>query len=145
MSAHRASLSRLIALASLLVAPLVLAQSAPPPPKQGAVCRDDIAALCPGIQPGKGAHRAVAQCLESQLDALSTQCRAHVDAMRARAEAARQACQPDVEKFCAGIAPGAGAIRQCLRQHASELSDACKAVHAGHQGPAPPAAAPTSK
>ena len=144
MPAHRASLSRLIAVSSLLVAPLVFAQGAPPPPKQGGVCRDDIAALCPGVQPGNGAHRAVAQCLESHLDALSTQCKAHVDAMKARMEAARQACQPDVEKFCASIPPGGGAIRQCLRQHASELSDACKAVHAGHQGP-PPASAPAGK
>jgi hypothetical protein len=144
MTAHRASLARLIAFSSLLVAPLVFAQGAPPPPKQGGVCRDDIAALCPGVQPGKGDHRAVAQCLESHLDSLSTQCRAHVDAMKARAEAARQACQPDVEKFCANVQAGGGTIRQCLHQHASELSDACKAVHAGRHGP-PPASAPPTK
>lgn len=144
MRPDRLSLPRLIALTSLLAAPLVLGQAAPPPPaKQGGACREDIATLCPGIQPGKGARRAIAQCLATQEDKLSTQCKAHVDAMRARFEAARQACQPDVEKFCAGVAPGGGAVMQCLKQHASELSDACKAVHARGRAPAPPDAATT--
>lgn len=136
---HRVPLSPLLTLAALLAAPLVLAQTSPPPPKQRGACRDDIATLCPGIQPGRGAHRAIAQCLATQEDKLSTQCKAHVDAMRAKFEAAKQACQPDVEKFCAGVTPGGGVVMQCLKQHASELSDACKAVHArAHRPPPPP-------
>jgi hypothetical protein len=35
-------------------------------------------------------------------------------------------CAADVQKFCAGIEHGQGRIRDCLIQHTSELSDACK-------------------
>jgi hypothetical protein len=36
------------------------------------------------------------------------------------------ACKADMEKFCAGVKPGHGAIRDCLKQHAADLSPACK-------------------
>jgi len=64
--------------------------------------------------------------------------------MKAKMEAAKQACQPDVDKFCSGVAQGGGRIMQCLKQHESELSDACKAAQPQHRGPppAPPAAPP---
>jgi hypothetical protein len=35
-------------------------------------------------------------------------------------------CSEDVEKFCKNIKPGGGAIMDCLEEHESELSDACK-------------------
>jgi hypothetical protein len=124
--------------AALLATPLAFAQGGPPPAKTVGPCKDDIAALCPNIQPGAGAHGSVARCLESQQDKLSPQCKTHLDEMKARAEAARQACQPDVEKFCAGVAEGGGRIMQCLHQHASEVSDACKAQWAKHPRPPPP-------
>ena len=36
------------------------------------------------------------------------------------------ACKADVQKLCAGVQPGDGRIMQCMKQHESELSDACK-------------------
>jgi hypothetical protein len=45
----------------------------------------------------------------------------------------RQACQADFEKFCADVQPGGGARIRCLRQHAADLSDACKAAFAARQ------------
>ncbi len=38
----------------------------------------------------------------------------------------RGACRADYEKFCKDVRPGQGRIVQCLRQHESELSAACK-------------------
>lgn len=45
----------------------------------------------------------------------------------------RQACQADFQKFCADVQPGGGARMQCMRQHAAELSDACKAAFVARQ------------
>lgn len=144
---RQSTVPALFAVASLLLAPLCFAQGAPPPAgspppgKGGGVCRADIAALCPDLKPGPGEHRAIAQCLQSQADKLSAPCKAHLDEMKARMEAAQEACKPDVEKFCSAVTEGEGRIMQCLHQHQSELSDACKAVQPKRHGP-PPGAPP---
>jgi hypothetical protein len=50
----------------------------------------------------------------------------------------RQACEPDVQKFCEGAQPGGGRIKACMAQHKDELSqpcrDALKSARAQHQG-----------
>ena len=38
------------------------------------------------------------------------------------------ACRGDAQKFCQGIAPGGGKIRDCLAGHADDLSPACKSL-----------------
>jgi Cysteine rich repeat len=38
----------------------------------------------------------------------------------------RGACKADIEKLCPGIQPGGGKIRECMKQHEADLSDACK-------------------
>jgi hypothetical protein len=40
----------------------------------------------------------------------------------------REACRPDVERFCKDVPPGGGRIRQCLKAHRAELSDVCKSA-----------------
>ena|SRR5579872_5842913 len=35
-------------------------------------------------------------------------------------------CAADIQKFCAGVQPGGGAIAQCLKAHQADLSEACK-------------------
>jgi hypothetical protein len=35
-------------------------------------------------------------------------------------------CRADVQKFCQGIAPGGGRIRECLASHADALTPACQ-------------------
>jgi hypothetical protein len=35
------------------------------------------------------------------------------------------ACKADKDKFCAGISAGGGKLRECFKQHASELSAEC--------------------
>lgn len=135
-----------LSLASLALATLAFAQGAPPPPApppaRGGACRADIAALCPNLTPGKADHRAIAECLMSQQDKVSAPCKTEMEQMKAKMEAAKEACQPDVDKFCSTVAKGGGQVMQCLKQHESELSDACKAAQPKqHKGPpAPPPA-----
>ena len=35
-------------------------------------------------------------------------------------------CAADIQKFCADVQPGGGAIVQCLKKHEADLSEACK-------------------
>ncbi len=56
-------------------------------------------------------------------------------------ERVKEACKPDVEKFCRGIQPGDGRIAACLKSHDSELAPAChqivdkveSAIHEAHE------------
>lgn len=46
----------------------------------------------------------------------------------------REACRTDVERLCKDVKPGEGRIRECLKTHATELSDGCKAaIHEARQ------------
>jgi len=38
------------------------------------------------------------------------------------------ACLSDAKSLCAGVQPGGGKIRDCLKSHVKDLSDDCKAV-----------------
>jgi hypothetical protein len=49
-------------------------------------------------------------------------------------ERSRTACAADVQKFCANVERSKDAIRGCLKAHAAELSDACKAASGGQRG-----------
>ncbi|HVP62983.1 MAG TPA: cysteine rich repeat-containing protein [Myxococcaceae bacterium] len=104
-----------------LGASAALAQQASAPARP---CAADVARLCPGVQPGHGAMR---QCLQQNADQLSAECKAHIEQARQHFRAVHEACQGDVAAFCANVTPGAGRIAACLREHASELSDTCKA------------------
>ena len=35
-------------------------------------------------------------------------------------------CKTDVTKLCAGIEPGTGGIRACIKSHMAEVSDPCR-------------------
>ena len=108
-----------------------LAEQPPSTPQPASACRADVARLCPGVQPGRGAIR---DCLRQNADQLSDECKAHLDQAHQKFQAAREACQPDVAKFCADVKPGGHRIAACLREHASELSQACQAAMAPRQG-----------
>ena len=43
-----------------------------------------------------------------------------------RAAAVGKACKADVKQFCADVKPGKGAIADCMKEHATDLSDGCK-------------------
>ena len=38
----------------------------------------------------------------------------------------RGACKNDIKTLCGSVQPGGGRIRDCLRDHRSEVSQACK-------------------
>ena len=38
----------------------------------------------------------------------------------------RGACLQDVKTLCAGVQPGGGRIRDCIREHRAQLSQDCK-------------------
>jgi hypothetical protein len=111
-------------LLATLGAGAALAQETPSTPPQRP-CAADVARLCPEAQPGRAGVRA---CLQQNADQLSAECKAHIDRVRQKFQAAREACQPDVARFCAEVKPGGHRIAACLRQHASELSEACQAA-----------------
>ena len=46
----------------------------------------------------------------------------------------RGACKVDLEKLCAGVQPGGGRIRECMKAHRDQLSDACKTAIASRMG-----------
>jgi hypothetical protein len=54
---------------------------------------------------------------------------ASVQKSEARAKM-RAACGTDIEKFCANVERGKGAMRSCLESHQNDLSAACKAARA---------------
>jgi hypothetical protein len=109
---------------AILGAGTALAQAAPSAPSPQRPCAADVARLCPGVQ-GRAGVRA---CLQQNADQVSAECKAHIDQMHQKFQAAREACQPDVARFCADVKPGGHRIAACLREHASELSPACQAA-----------------
>jgi hypothetical protein len=40
----------------------------------------------------------------------------------------QSACMSDVKALCGSIQPGGGRIRDCMKQHSSQLSASCKAA-----------------
>ena len=105
---------------STLCASAALAQSTTPPAN---ACKADVARLCPDAQ----GHKDIRACMQQNADQVSAECKAQIDARRAKFQAAREACQPDVAKFCSDVQPGGRRIVACLKQHAAELSDTCRA------------------
>ncbi|MCX5845501.1 MAG: cysteine rich repeat-containing protein [Deltaproteobacteria bacterium] len=49
--------------------------------------------------------------------------------------AVKNPCSEDIEKFCKNVKPGPRAIMNCLEEHESELSNACKEYEAKLEGP----------
>ncbi|HET7756784.1 MAG TPA: cysteine rich repeat-containing protein [Steroidobacteraceae bacterium] len=63
----------------------------------------------------------------------------------------REACQADMQKFCANVKPGHGRMRQCIIQHKDALSPACRDAllkatprHRMPTKPVSPGASPTN-
>ena len=90
-------------------------------------CREDAAKLCKDVKPGRG---AIARCLKEHQSELSPACKDNMAKAKAKArekaKEVKEACKDDAKKLCEGIKPGHGKIIQCLKQHESDLSPACK-------------------
>lgn len=86
-------------------------------------CAEDAARLCKGVQQGQG---RVARCLKEHANELSPACKENIGKAKEKVRDFKQACRDDSAKLCKGTKPGGGRILQCLKQHESELSPACK-------------------
>jgi len=94
-------------------------------------CTADMAKLCPGVEPHSDASRA---CMRQHRDAFSPACRSDMEARRkVMLDKIKAACNPEIAKFCAG-GEEQGGPGHCLREHAADLSDGCKAALPQHQG-----------
>ena len=40
----------------------------------------------------------------------------------------KQACKAEIEQHCAGVQPGEGQLRACVKEHFAEFSEPCKAA-----------------
>ena len=46
----------------------------------------------------------------------------------AQSSTVRQACRAEIEQHCAGVQPGEGRLRACVKEHFGEFSEPCKAA-----------------
>ncbi len=115
----RSYLLPLIVAARLVLPPLApAAQPAEPRP-----CMDELERFCKDVQPGEG---RILKCLQEHDRDLSAGCRDKVQSVLKRLEEAKQACAPDIARFCADVVPGGGRLIRCLEPHAGELTPACR-------------------
>jgi hypothetical protein len=112
-------------------------------------CRQDSDKLCPGL-----ADKEAIPCLKQHEAELSTACKVNLAEARQMVREAKDACEPDIKKFCADVQQGEGRIRRCLKSHEAELSEGCKTtiakakqkIQTGTSTPAPAdKAAPETK
>lgn len=106
-----------LAFATLVLAPALRAEEPSRP------CASDIQKFCKDVKPGQG---NILRCLKEHEAELSAECKAHGEQAKERLKEAHEACSPDIEKFCKDVKPGQGRILRCLKEHESELSQACR-------------------
>jgi len=114
----------ILILASACLMPLAaLAQENPGP------CRSDVEQFC---RQSQGDPKAATDCLLDHQQEISDAC---YDKLKQQLNGSGKdgearsgnggACKQDVQRLCKDIQPGGGRIINCLRDHQSELSDAC--------------------
>jgi hypothetical protein len=84
---------------------------------------EELQKFCKDVEPGEG---RIMRCLQEHDRDLSTACRDKVKSITRRLVEAKQACAPDIGKFCADVVPGGGRLIKCLAPHFDELTPACK-------------------
>jgi hypothetical protein len=133
-------LPRTLSLAALLLTLLAGTAGAqsPSPAQRDAIrqaCPRDYRAMCADVPAG---GMASLQCLQRHMADLSPACGAAVGAVTPHAASApglppatmaqEHPCRGDAMALCRGIRPGGGRELMCLREHAAELSPACRTM-----------------
>jgi hypothetical protein len=88
--------------------------------KPGA-CRQDGEKLCPGLS-----GKELTPCLKQHETELSMACKVNLAEGREMVRGVKDACEPDIKQYCAGVQQGGGRIRKCLKAHEADLTSACK-------------------
>ena len=83
-------------------------------------CANDVKSVCAGVMPG-----GITACVNEHFKDLSADCQVAI----IRVVAVGKACEPDVKSLCADVKRKA-AIPACLKAHAADLGDSCKAAMA---------------
>ncbi|KYG70701.1 cysteine rich repeat-containing protein [Bdellovibrio bacteriovorus] len=86
-------------------------------------CVSDLQKYCQNAEPGGGAFLT---CLDENKDKLSPECRARNKKLHEMVVELQGACNNDLLKFCDDVSAGGGRMIKCLRDHTTELSNACK-------------------
>lgn len=94
-------------------------------------CKAEVEAICGDVERGEGRVKA---CIEQNLSNFSGQCQERFAKHKERKEARKaakakikNACQADVQNFCADVPDGdRRATRQCMKQHREQLSATCQ-------------------
>lgn len=90
---------------------------------QEGACAPDIEKFCKGIPPGEG---KIAMCLKQNQTGLSPACKIHIAKTEEALKEVDKACEDDIHQHCAGVQPGGGRIKECLKAHKHQLSLKCK-------------------
>lgn len=93
-------------------------------------CKADIEKFCGDVQPGEG---RILKCLKEHEAELSAGCKEKGTELKEKAEAIKEACQADLDRFCKDVEPGEGRLAKCLKAHEQELSAVCTNKIAGEK------------
>ncbi len=114
------TLTSLFALGAVLMLSVSAATAAPSSVAKS--CKADVKKLCADVKPGSG---GITACVNEHFKDLSADCQVAI----IRVVALGKACQADVKSFCADVKRKAS-VPACLKAHAADLSDGCKAAMA---------------
>ena len=95
-------------------------------------CKVELEKYCSLVTPGDG---RLLSCLFAHQDKLSNRCEyalydGAVQLERAVAALTYVAneCRKDFDKFCSGVAPGEGRLKECIDKNIEDVSDRCKSA-----------------
>jgi hypothetical protein len=86
-------------------------------------CQEDIKKFCKKVKPGQG---GVGKCLQKHEFQLSPACAERRRELKERADAFREACKKDVDRYCKGIKGGRANVITCLESHEIQLGPVCR-------------------
>ncbi len=100
--------------------------------KLEASCGEDIKKYCTTVTPGDG---RILYCMQAHEDKISPACAFDLNEVALHAQTtadhlreAVNACQGDIDKFCANTQPGQGRIAACLAANRTSVSKNCVAA-----------------
>ena len=92
-------------------------------------CDADIEQYCPGLP--RNSQKAF-MCMMAYEDSLSKSCKLgiaeaamSIKMSKAAIDYSVRACEEDADKYCLEVKPGEGRLVGCIKEHETEVSEAC--------------------